>query len=59
VGLLFGWDPDKAIANLAKHGVSFDEAKTVFGDPNEITIFDDNHSDEEDRYLSLDISSLG
>lgn len=59
MGLLFEWDPDKAITNLEKHGVSFEEAKTVFGDPNELTIFDDDHSDEEDRYLSLGMSSLG
>jgi uncharacterized protein len=59
MGLLFEWDPDKAITNLAKHGVSFEEAKTVFGDPNELTIFDDDHSDEEDRYLSLGTSNLG
>ena len=55
----FEWDPDKALTNLVKHGVSFGEAKTVFGDPNEMTIFDDAHSDEEDRYLSLGTSSLG
>lgn len=59
MGLLFQWDPDKAITNLAKHGVSFDEAKTVFGDPNELTIFDEEHSDEEDRYISMGMSKLG
>jgi len=59
MGLLFEWDPDKAIANLAKHGVSFDEAKTVFGDANELTIFDEDHSDEEDRYISMGMSRLG
>ena len=55
----FEWDPDKATSNLKKHHVSFEEAKTVFGDPNEMTMFDEDHSDEEDRYLSLGMSSLG
>ena len=59
MGLLFEWDPDKALTNLTKHGVSFEEAKTVFGDPNEISLFDDDHSKEEDRYLSLGMSRLG
>jgi uncharacterized DUF497 family protein len=56
MGLVFEWDPNKAIANLAKHGVSFDEAKTVFGDPDELMIYDEEHSDEEDRYVSMGMS---
>ena len=47
------WDPDKAASNLAKHGVSFHEAGTVFSDPLAITYYDPDHSDDEDRYLSL------
>jgi hypothetical protein len=43
----FEWDPDKARLNLAKHGVSFDEAASVFGDPLAITIDDPDHSQEE------------
>jgi len=43
----FEWDPKKAIRNLAKHGVAFDEASTVFGDPLAGTIPDQRHSAEE------------
>jgi uncharacterized DUF497 family protein len=45
----FAWDPNKAASNLEKHGVSFEEATTVFGDPLSRTILDPLHSDEEDR----------
>ena len=53
------WDPDKAISNLAKHGVSFREAGTVFGDPLAVTYFDPDHSEEEDRFLTFGHSSAG
>lgn len=55
----FEWDPDKAARNLAKHGVSFVEAATVFGDPLAITYFDPDHSDAEDRFLTFGQSSAG
>ena len=55
--LQFEWDPSKAESNLAKHGVSFTVASTVFGDPLSLTIFDPGHSDEEDRFLILGTSS--
>jgi len=48
--LQFEWDDAKAAANVRKHGVSFEEAITVFGDPNAITIFDVEHSETEDRF---------
>jgi uncharacterized DUF497 family protein len=47
------WDPDKAEENLRKHGISFDEAKTVFMDPLIVTIYDDEHSEGEHRYVSI------
>ncbi|MYM75914.1 BrnT family toxin [Duganella sp. FT134W] len=47
----FTWDPRKAKANLRKHGVSFDEALTVFDDGNADVEFDIAHSDDEDRYV--------
>ena len=47
----FEWDENKAAANLSKHGVSFDEAKTVFDDPFHIDFYDPDHSREEERYL--------
>ena len=59
MAFLFEWDPHKADGNRLKHGISFDEAKTVFGDPRELTIFDEDHSDEEDRYISLGMSKIG
>jgi uncharacterized DUF497 family protein len=49
----FEWDLEKARRNLAKHGVSFEEAATAFADPLSITRFDPDHSDDEDRFLLL------
>ena len=53
----FEWDPEKAIKNQTKHGVSFQEAATVFGDPLALTFFDPDHSEEEDRFLTFGHSS--
>lgn len=53
----FEWDPVKAESNREKHGVSFDEATTIFGDPLEVTIPDPDHSEGEFRFLSLGRSS--
>lgn len=53
MGLEFEWNEKKARANLRKHGVSFEEACTVFGDPLARTIHDPLHSDEEDRFVIL------
>jgi uncharacterized protein len=55
----FEWDPEKAIRNLAKHGVPFPEAATVFGDPLAITYSDPAHSGDEDRFLTFGLSSEG
>ena len=49
----FEWDKTKAEANLLKHEVSFDEAKTVFNDPLYIDFYDPDHSDREDRYIII------
>ncbi|OIN85565.1 MAG: hypothetical protein AUJ21_12725 [Anaerolineae bacterium CG1_02_58_13] len=49
----FEWDPRKAEINLRKHGVSFTEAGTVFGDDLAITVPDPDHSDDEDRFITL------
>jgi uncharacterized DUF497 family protein len=49
----FGWDPQKARANLAKHGVSFDEAQSVFLDENARLMDDPDHSGEEERFLLM------
>jgi uncharacterized DUF497 family protein len=50
------WDPNKAAENLAKHGVSFDEALSVFGDPLATTIDDPDHSIDEFRFLTMGYS---
>jgi uncharacterized protein len=51
--LVFRWDASKARANLRKHGISFLEARTIFGDPLLHSIPDEWHSDAEERYLSI------
>ena len=53
----FGWDRTKAESNLKKHKISFEEAQTVFSDPNARMIFDPEHSGDEDRFILLGISS--
>ena len=55
----FSWDPRKDAANITKHGVSFDEAKTVFGDPLAVTEPDEEHSEDEFRYRTTGESALG
>jgi uncharacterized DUF497 family protein len=57
VELTFEWDEEKAEGNLRKHGVSFLEAKTVFGDPLSVTIKDSRHSIGEHRYIDIGLSS--
>jgi uncharacterized protein len=52
----FAWDPRKARSNLAKHGVSFEEARTVFLDENARLIDDPDHSHEEERFVLLGYS---
>jgi uncharacterized DUF497 family protein len=54
--IIFSWDDKKNEANKIKHGVSFDEAKTVFYDENAIRYFDPDHSDDEDRFLIVGVS---
>ena len=52
----FEWDPRKAAANLKKHGVTFQEAATVFGDPLAITFQDPDHSEGEERQMTFGVS---
>lgn len=54
--LHFEWNTRKANANQKKHGVSFDEAKSVFFDENAIQFYDPDHAEEEDRFLLLGMS---
>ena len=55
----FEWDEEKATANLAKHGVSFEEARTIFDDPLYVDFYDPNHSSEEHRYIIIGLSRHG
>lgn len=55
--LRFEWDQSKNKENLRKHGVSFDEAQTVFFDTNAVEFYDDEHSAWEDRFLLLGVST--
>lgn len=52
----FSWDDRKSESNKKKHGVSFDEAKTVFYDEGAIRYFDPDHSEDEDRFLMVGMS---
>lgn len=54
----FTWDESKAALNKQKHGVSFEEAQTVFEDCEALRIFDPDHSEDEDRFLLLGMSSV-
>jgi uncharacterized protein len=55
----FEWDENKAAKNLSKHGVSFDEAKTLFDDVLYANFYDPDHSDDEERYLIIGESCQG
>jgi uncharacterized protein len=52
----FEWDPNKAAANQRKHGVTFEQAATVLLDPRALSLYDEDHSTEEDRWITLGIS---
>jgi len=58
MNLQFEWDPRKAGGNLKKHGVSFEEAGTVFDDTLFITFLDDEHSIYEERYITIGLSKM-
>jgi uncharacterized DUF497 family protein len=55
----FEWDQEKAQSNLVKHGVSFEEAQTVFDDPLYVDFYDPDHSENENRYIIIGMSSVG
>lgn len=54
----FEWNPRKAAINLRKHGVSFLEAGTVFGDELAVTVHDPDHSEDEERFITVGWSNL-
>jgi uncharacterized DUF497 family protein len=49
----FVWNKEKSKTNLIKHGISFDTAIFVFTDPNRVEIYDEKHSNDEDRYIAI------
>jgi len=55
----FDWNPEKERQNIRKHRISFRRAATLFRDPNQLSIFDDAHSDQEDRWITLGIDDSG
>ena len=57
MSLEFEWEPDKAAKNLSKHKVSFQEAATVFADESGATVYDPDHSETEDRFLTIGYSN--
>jgi hypothetical protein len=57
--LEFEWDPLKAAANLKKHKVTFDDAKTIFGDKKHLEVPDREHSGDEVRYLAIGLAENG
>ena len=54
----FEWDAEKASITQKKHGVTFEEAQTVFGDYDALRIFDPDHSEDEDRFILLGMSAV-
>jgi uncharacterized DUF497 family protein len=59
MGISFEWDDDKARLNEAKHGLTFEEAATAFGDPLSITVHDPDHSAAEARFVLVGMTSSG
>ena len=57
--IAFEWDPEKARANVRKHGVTFEEARSCFYDPRQIAFYDPDHSNDEDRELLIAHSNQG
>ncbi|MGM0520293.1 MAG: BrnT family toxin [Campylobacterota bacterium] len=53
----FEWDPSKAKSNISKHKINFEDAATIFKDENAISIFDEEHSESEDRWITLGIDT--
>jgi uncharacterized DUF497 family protein len=57
--MIFEWDDKKSAMNLKKHGIAFEEARTVFSDPLSMTVADPEHSETECRFIDIGISEHG
>ena len=55
----FEWDSSKARQNLRKHGLAFERAATIFHDPNALSEFDEPHSEQEERWITMGVDSTG
>jgi len=55
----FDWDSTKDQQNIRKHRVSFRQAATIFRDPNQLSIYDQEHSQNEERWITMGIDSTG
>jgi uncharacterized DUF497 family protein len=55
----FDWDPNKERLNIRKHDISFRRAASIFRDSNHISIFDESHSDKEERWITLGVDETG
>ena len=55
----FDWDPNKERANISKHGISFRRAASVFRDDNHLSLYDEEHSQNEDRWITLGVDNTG
>lgn len=56
---IFDWDPQKESRNIRKHKVAFSHAAKVFRDPRHLTIYDEDHSEDEERWVTLGIGEAG
>ncbi len=55
----FDWDLAKEVQNVRKHGLDFRRAATVFNDPHQLSMFDEEHSEHEDRWITLGLDNNG
>ena len=55
----FEWDPAKARQNATKHRITFERGATVFLDPNALSLFDEQHSEDEERWITLGLDNTG
>jgi len=55
----FDWNPDKEQKNIRKDGMGFQRATFVFRDPNQLSVFDEQHSQDEDRWITIGIDGAG
>ncbi len=55
----FDWNPEKEQQNIRKHGVNFRQAATVFRDPNQFSVYDEIHSEDEDRWITIGLDNIG